>query len=250
MKFRRNEFYFFLWFAVIGCTPDRSVPDIIPPRVIAVLPDSGASNVSIKIKPTVIFSEPINPDSLESSTFIVVTSVGDYTGPIKGKFHCSGDSLIFTPDTDLWNNLGYTGLLTKNIMDMSGNRITSYTSWSFVTEPSEDVTSPEIIFMSPPPDGIDVSLDTKNIIVVFNEKLRPGTVNINSFFLGHSGTTTAGRIPGKISLNDSIIVFELEPGEKLWPNSNYRVILNSEIMDLAGNNFNGFSWHFRTAPNP
>lgn len=244
MKLINIRYYFFLLFAVICCTPE-SVPDIIPPRVIAVFPDSGTTNVSVNVKPTVVFSEPINPDSVNSSTFIVVTHVGDYTGPIQGKFYCSGDSLIFTPDTKLWNKQRYTGLLTKDIVDMSGNRIKSDTEWSFDTEPSEDVTPPEIISMSPPPYATDVSIDTKKIIVVLNEKLRPGTVTSNSFFFGLSGLTVAGRIGGKISLNDSIIEYEVEPGT-FRPNSNYKVGLSDKIMDIAGNNFVGFEWHFRT----
>lgn len=248
MSCRKSDCLFILLVTAVNCTPDRSVPDVIPPTVISVIPDSGATNVSLGVKPTIVFSEPINPDSLISSTFIVVTSIGGHTGPINGSVNCYGDTLVFTPVSKLWPNLRYTALIDKNIMDMSGNRIASYYSWSFFTEPSEDKTPPEFISVSPAPGSTGVGLDAK-IVLVFNEKIRPWTVNSSSFEVRYSGLTIAGRIDGKISLTDSIAVFE--PNYKLSPKRSYEVRVGTAIMDIAGNNLTtGFTWHFHTIETP
>jgi len=105
------------------------VPDTTPPSVNSVSPRSGTTNVAINSSITAIFSEPIDPQSVTSTSFTV-------TGPagvIPGSVAVNGSSATFIPAADLPTSSSISTTLTSAIKDLSGNALTSTYAWTFTS---------------------------------------------------------------------------------------------------------------------
>jgi hypothetical protein len=80
----------------------------------------------------VTFSEPINPATLNSSTFFLIAG----SSPIPGTISYTGTTASFTPTSSLSYGVVYTGLVTIGVKDLSGNALAADYVWTFSTPPS------------------------------------------------------------------------------------------------------------------
>jgi chitodextrinase len=94
--------------------------DIIPPKVTSVSPKINAFNVPIDSNISAIFSEDVDPSSVNPSTVIVRNSTN---GQISGTVNYDDPTrnMTFNPNSDLEFNEVYTVTLTTGIRDMVGN---------------------------------------------------------------------------------------------------------------------------------
>ncbi|NTW80237.1 MAG: S8 family serine peptidase, partial [Geobacteraceae bacterium] len=100
--------------------------DITPPVVMSTSPFDGETGVISSASVTVIFNEPIDPMSVNSSTF----SLNGPQGVVPGSWGTSGSVITFTPASALASLTTYYANVT-GVRDLSGNQLAFY--WSFST---------------------------------------------------------------------------------------------------------------------
>ena len=214
--------------------------DTTAPGVSVVTPRNNAVDVAINSAISATFNEPLNPDSVNATSF----TLSDGTGvPVPGTVNYNGTTATFTPGTSLATGSLYTATLTTAITDLAGNALVSNYVWSFTTlatNPS-DTTPPTISTESPANGAIDVARNSA-VSVTFSEALNPVTVNTASFIL----TSAAGVVAGTVTYDGINATFI--PLTDLLDSTLYTATLTASIADLAGNTLtSNYAWSFTTA---
>jgi len=108
-------------------------PDTTPPRVISTSPANEADGIATEnIELLVTFSESIDPNSVNSSTFILMDSSQN---PVNGTIRVtSGGNTVAFLAPILANSMSYTAIVTTGIKDLAGNPVAAGYSWTFTTE--------------------------------------------------------------------------------------------------------------------
>ena len=131
-------------------------------------PAAGVSDVEADAFITVTFSEPIDKNSLSSSTFRVTGP----TGLIFGVFGVLGNDVIFDPDYNLVSEATYFVKITTGVKDLAGNPIAAEHEWQFTVE---DHQGPSLISVYPDHNSGNVDVHT-TISVVFSEPIDSNSV--------------------------------------------------------------------------
>ncbi len=105
------------------------VADATAPTVAFTAPVNGATAAPIKQKINVAFSEVMDPNTLNSQTFIVMQ--GEKS--IAGKVTTSASNATFTTSKDLANGMPYTATITTGAKDLAGNPLAQNYVWNFTS---------------------------------------------------------------------------------------------------------------------
>jgi uncharacterized protein DUF4082/Big-like domain-containing protein len=111
----------------------------LPPQVVSVTPDPGATNVSIGVAPTARFSKPLDLTSLNASTVLLRNAANNLV-PVTISYGASDFRVTLTPQQPLQLGQTYTvtlkgGPATPHITDPTGTPLPSDYAWSFTTPP-------------------------------------------------------------------------------------------------------------------
>jgi hypothetical protein len=116
------------------------------PQVVTTFPLDAAQNISVTAVPTVLFSEPMDPATLNASTF---TLTGP-TGPVAATVSASGTSATLTPTTPLTTNASYTATVTTGARDLAGIALAQNYAFHFSMRADEP---PPVVAGCPTPDA-------------------------------------------------------------------------------------------------
>src|SRR5450759_4531934 len=105
------------------------VPDIELPMVNSLDPLNTVTGVSLNKVVALTFSEPMNPATINGTTFTLKQG----TNVVPGTVVYSGNTATFTPATPLAAGLPYTATITTGAKDKAGNALAANTVWSFTT---------------------------------------------------------------------------------------------------------------------
>jgi serine protease len=98
-----------------------------PPFVLATVPASGATGVSLASSIKVVFSKPMNPSTITTGTFTLNNGV---TGSVS--YDPATHTATFTPDPPgLEQSITYTATITTGAADAGGTHMTAAKSWGF-----------------------------------------------------------------------------------------------------------------------
>lgn len=103
--------------------------DTTPPHVISSMPINSAANVPVNTAITVTFSEPMDSNSINTSTFTVNRNGINIGGVIS----YSGATATFTPSSSLFYDTAYTIIITTGVKDIAGNFMTTNYTARFQT---------------------------------------------------------------------------------------------------------------------
>ena len=223
---------------------DIKLLDLTPPTVSATLPANGATDVSPYQPLYATFSEPVNPTTVNASTFLLTGSDGAVTGTVT--YDAATKQATFTPEAALASNSAYTATLTAGVKDLSDNALILY-SWSFTTG-AEDTTPPAVTARTPAAGAGDVALNA-NIVVTFSESLKPATVVGGNFTL----TGPYGAVPwDSVAYDLATSRLTLNPGGLLLPETVYTFTIAVAVTDWAGLPVVATDrvWSFTTRPEP
>lgn len=110
-----------------------------------------------------------------------------------------------------------------------------------------DTTPPTVESVSPE-SGATAVASTTVITCTFNEAMNESTINVASFLLTDSATTT---VAGKVTYNTLSNVASFTPYSPLEHNTIYTATITTDTADAAGNFIStSFSWSFTTVPAP
>jgi YD repeat-containing protein len=201
--------------------------------IVTMSPNSGATGVPINTLIVLIFSEPINPTSINYSTF-VVTNNGM---PVSGNTAFSNQNtvLAFAPFSNLLPSSFVNVALSPGVTDVAGNPIVgsggvgTYFVGSFTTADTFDTVAPSIA-VDPPNNATGIDTNA-SVSVTFSEPINPSTLSPGTFTVSVEGSPCPGRI-SLSGLNSKATFIPDQPFPYL---SLVTVNVAAGISDVAGN---------------
>lgn len=187
--------------------------DSLAPTVTSVSPTG--ENKSIASAISISFSEEMNTTAVENAFAISPT--------VTGTFSWSGNTLTFTPASNLSYETEYAITIATDAKDLMGNTLELAYNWQFTTEIEVDLTAPTVSSVSL--SGEDVKV-TNKIVITFSEAM-----NRTSVEDAISISPSLEILDYSWSGNRLTISFatDLEPG------TDYTVTVGTEAEDEAGN---------------
>lgn len=105
-------------------------PDFIAPSVNSTVPSDNDSGVAVDVKPTVNFSEAMDPSTITAAVF---TIMGPGAATVPGAVFYSGTTATFTPASLLAGDTTYTAIINTGAKDPAGNPLAADFVWNFTT---------------------------------------------------------------------------------------------------------------------
>lgn len=214
----------------------KVIDDVAFPEVLSVSPEDLENEVALDAEIKCTISEQIKSLKINDRSFYITDADDE---KIKGKISYDPltSTITFTPFELLSNNI-YFCYLTTDIEDLAGNKLSSNYTWRFFT-----VTPPLIMDQIPSPDRNNVGIDSR-IIVVFNEQLLDKSVNPDTLILYDRSET---RVDGILTYDNNTFSIIFKPRVKLNFSSEYKIVLDDNIVDLNGNFLEKkYVWNFTT----
>lgn len=202
------------------------VLDDKPIFVSSVNPASGAVNVPIDQAVRVIFSEPADPATVNSSTLYLTQGSTRIAGTLR--LDADNGGATFTPASPLKGFTLYTLVVTDGIADRVGRKLAMPQSVSFTTV---DNVPPVITSVTPAEGTLQVTSDAV-VRVTFSESVDPTTTSGIKLIQGGTEVTT------KVDLAQGGTVVVLTPLAPLSLDSTYTVVV-SGVRDSVGNPIQG-----------
>jgi Tol biopolymer transport system component len=113
-------------------TFNATVPRRRPPSVVRTNPPKGRTDVALSTRPTVIFSEPIDPRTLSTTSLQLLRSGTTVSGSVALE-PTAGWSAEFTPTSLLEPGTMYALVVTRDIRDLNGDPIAEPITTTFTT---------------------------------------------------------------------------------------------------------------------
>jgi hypothetical protein len=216
----------------------------VPPTVISTIPVAGATNVPANQAVSATFSVPMNPATINSTTF---TLTGPGTTPIAGlvAYAAVGNMLTFTPTANLLANTLYTATITTGAQNLAGTGLANNYVWTFTTG-APVIVPPEIVSTLPANAATNVPL-TQSVSATFTEAMNPLTLTNATFQLTQGGNAVAATL----AYDAITFTATLTPTVALLPGTTYTATVTSGATDLAGDPLGDTGpsnpWTFTTA---
>ena len=207
----------FIWSFTTG-----SPPDVTAPAVNSTDPSNSAISIPINTTVSAIFSEDIDPSTIDVTTFTVNNGVSGVVS-----YDVGTKTATITPSANLAYSTTYTATLTIGITDLALNPLQTPYSWSFTTGAAPDTTPPTVDSTSPADNETDVPLDSF-ISVIFSEDMDPATIDSNSLHLDNGVTST-------VSYDAGTRTATLTPSANLDEETTYTLTVTTGVQDVAGN---------------
>ena len=226
-------------------TSASSTPDTTAPTVVSMSPVNGAAGVAVNSSIVMVTSEPITRSVVGPATMPVYAQVPDVGSvQVAGTYSVDSTNTIvtFTPASRYPANttiFWYTNY-TSQITDYAGNPL-QYLTPQFTTGSEADVTVPTLLSVTPAPDATGLGPYT-TMTLTFSESVSPATINDSTLGL-FNGTARVG-----VSISRSLDNRMIFLTTTLSPDITYTIVGTSDIRDLSGNAFAGFTSSFSTAP--
>lgn len=201
------------------------------PTVILTDPLDAATDVALNKAITADFSTPMNPATINATTFILKQG----TTVIEGFVTYLGVRATFTPKVSLLPNKVYTATITNKVTDVAGNAMKDDYTWSFSTG------SIPLVLTTDPKNGEVNVAQNKTVTATFSKIMNNATINNTSFTLMNGTTPVAGTV----SYNG--YTAEFDPLVDLLPGVEYTATITTGAKDMAGNSIAAnHIWKFTT----
>jgi Ca2+-binding RTX toxin-like protein len=225
---------------------DVLVTDTTNPTVTSKTPANGKTGVTLGTNVKAVFSEEMDPDSINGTTF-TLTKQGSST-PVAALV--TYDEALKTAKLDpnllLENSTTYTATITTGAKDLAGNALEQNVSWTFTTVAAP--TNPTVTSKTPANGKTDVTLGT-NVKAVFSEEMDPDSINGTTFTLTKQGSSTP--VAATVTYDQALKTAKLDPNLLLENSTTYTATITTGAKDLAGNALEqNVSWTFTTVAPP
>lgn len=182
----------------------------------------------------VVFSEPMNPATINANTF--------YIQGVAGAVSYDATSRIATlkPNKSLAPTTQYTAVVTTGAMSAAGAPMAQNYTFAFTTRATVD-NSPVVVMSTTPSNGATCADVNTKIMATFSEGVDPSTIDGTSFYIG--------GVTGTVTYDAVNIIAIFTPSAPLQANTTYTGTLTAAIKDLAGNALRSpYVFSFMTGP--
>jgi hypothetical protein len=187
------------------------------PTVSMVVPQTSGVGTNREI--AVVFSKPMDPASINASTFVVAGVAGTVT------YDTSNKIAAFKVSAGYAANTMYSASITTGARDTSGTPLATAFNFSFTTRATTDASPPDVFAVNVAAGATNVPLNQK-ITVTFDEQMDSMTINPNTVFIvGVAGTVTYDVM----SLSATFT-----PSANLAPNTKYTIMVTTGVQDMGG----------------
>ena len=201
--------------------------DITPPTVISHAPVTGAQGVSASATVTVVFSEPMDPATINTTTInLKVTGGAAIPGTIV--FTPATRTAVFTPNTGMPNPANITATVTTGAKDLAGNGLAADVAWGFTTADQ----SPPTVLSTTPANGTTAP-PSVIFFVSFSEAMDATTINATNITL--KVTSSGAAVAGNVNYNTTTHIASFTPNQTLAQNIAYTLTISGAVKDVAGN---------------
>ncbi|HET6840821.1 MAG TPA: ice-binding family protein [Candidatus Angelobacter sp.] len=206
---------------LIGCSGSANQPTVANPQdaptITMVVPQTNGVGTNRSVG--VVFSKPMDPATITSSSFIIAGVSGTVAYDITNKI------ATFKPAADLTPNTTYNATITTGARDVSGTPLAAPFTFSFSTRLTPDTSPPTIIAVNVASNATNVPLN-QIIKVTFDEQMDSNTINTNTFFIQ--------GVPGTVTYDVATQTATFTPSMNLAPNTTYTVTVTTGAKDLGG----------------
>ena len=222
-QFPRVSTALLLAILLIGCSGlSTSPPSPAPvvsasPTVLMVVPQTNGVGTNRAI--AVVFSEPMDPASINNGSFVVAGLSGTVTYDTTNRIGA------FKPSTGFAPNTMYNASITAGARNISGTPIAAPFNFSFTTRSTTDTSPPSLVAINVAAGATCVPLDQK-IKVTFDEQMDSLTINPGTFFI----TGVAGPVVYDVVSQTAT----LTPSASLAMNAVFTINVTVAAKDLGG----------------
>ncbi len=157
-----------------------AVADLVAPLILSTTPGNYATDIAVTRSVGVWFDEPIDPSSVNPSTFAL--TVGG--APVDGTYTFDGFSATFVPSAILLDDTRYEAVV-NGVSDRAGNVLAEPYAWFFVTGTTEAA-----------PGSIELQSAADFSVLASTSVISTGETMINGNLGVSPGTTVEGFPPG------------------------------------------------------
>lgn len=216
-------------------------PDAGKPQIVSTNPVYGQTGVLPTSVFTIVFSEAVNPSTLIQGITITPSVVGAFT--VNG----TGETVTFTPQSNLLNGTVYTISINTNVQDLAGNGLLLGRTVSFVV--GTDFVRPTITSAVGNPStvalqsGLVTPLISRNdqIVITFSELMNTTTLT-NAITI--SPTAGFSKVFTTVGLS-TVATLTFSPA--LESETLYTLSVNNSATDVANNILNqNYNYQFTT----
>ncbi len=170
----------------------QSAADTVAPAVIATSTISSTSGVAVNKAVAAIFSEAMDPSTINSHTFMLQQGAKSVSGTVT----IAGTMATFAPAGGFVPGMAYTAAITTGAKDLAGNALANNFTWTFMpVQPPADTTAPTVISVSPLNAATDLAPNA-TLSVTFSNAMDPSTMTSATFTVvtGSSSTPVQGTV--------------------------------------------------------
>ncbi len=214
-----------------------------PPTVLSGSPSNGAVGVCSASVVAAVFSEAMNPATINTTTFTL--TAGTPPVAVAGVVTFTGSTAIFTPSSALALNTAYTATITTGVQDINGDALANNLTWSFTTAASA-CAPPTAISVAPAVGATGICENTV-VVSTFSVAMNPATINSTTFTLTAPGTPPVA-VAGTVSYDAASAAATFTPTSPLALNTLYTATITTGAQDIAGDPLaSDYTWTFTTS---
>jgi hypothetical protein len=176
------------------------------------------SGVGTNREIAVVFSKPMDPASINSSTFVVAGMTGTVT------YDAVNMIGAFATSVDYTDNTTYNASITTGAKDLSGTPLAAAFNFSFTTRASTDKSPPDVFAVNVAAGATCVPLNQK-IVVTFDEQMDSLSVNPSTVFIV--------GVPGTVTYDVVNLSATITPTANLTANTKYTIMVTTGVKDMG-----------------
>jgi hypothetical protein len=214
------------------------------PTVASTDPTDGAVDVPVEVRPTVTFSEQMDPATVTTATVRLIASDGSAVAQGSGSpsLDASGTVATVVPSTNLDPSATYRVQVlggSGGVHDVLGTPMGADYNQNpgFTTGTVPDTDPPAVSAIDPPAGASDVSVSVSPT-VTFDEAMDPASITASTVRLLAADGSVVSQVAGSPSLDPSGTVATIVAAANLDELAFYRVEVlggGAGVKDLAGN---------------
>ena len=186
------------------------------PMVSMVVPQTSGVGTNREI--AVVFNKPMDPATINTSTFVVAGVAGTVTYDPVNQIGAFKTTTGYAPNTK------YSASITTGAKDATGTPLAAPFNFTFTTRGTPDASPPDVFAVNIAAGATCVPLNQK-ITVTFDEQMDSLTINPNTVFI--SG------VPGTVTYDVTSNSATLTPSASLAANTTYTIMVTTGVKDMG-----------------